>query len=161
MTPAPWTLDLPNLTATQALGRWLGETAKRGDCLLLSGDLGAGKTSLAQGLAAGLGVTESVTSPTFTLLNEYRARLPLYHIDLYRLEPAEVVGIGLAEYWLEPRGLTVIEWPERLPEPLLPEEFLTLTLTISPDDARLASVTAEGRRSTQWLTEVQALAARH
>lgn len=156
----PWTLELPNPEATRRLGEALGETARRGDCLLLRGDLGAGKTSLAQGLAAALGVTEPVTSPTFTLLNEYRARLALYHIDLYRLEPAEVVGIGLAEYWLEPRGLTVIEWPERLPEPLMPEEFIELTLTLGPGEGRTAALSAEGRRATQWLQEVQARAAR-
>ena len=159
-TVTPWTLVLPDPESTRRLGHALGETAKRGDCLLLRGDLGAGKTSLAQGLAAALGVTEPVTSPTFTLLNEYRGRFALYHIDLYRLEAAEVVGMGLAEYWLEPRGVTVIEWPERLPEPLLPEDYLTLTLTLGPAEGRTAALEAEGRRAAQWLQEVQALAAR-
>lgn len=159
-SPEPWKIVLPNPDATRRLGRALGETARRGDCLLLSGDLGAGKTSLAQGIALALGITEPVTSPTFTLLNAYKGRLAFSHIDLYRLEPQEVVGIGLAETWLEPRGLTVIEWPERLIEPLLPEDYLTLTLTIGPGEGRTAALAAEGRRAAQWLQEVQALAAR-
>ena len=102
---------------TQALGESWGRTAARGLVIGLSGDLGAGKTQLAKGIARGLGVTERIHSPTFTLVNQYESgRLPLFHIDLYRLEsPAQIIAAGLEEYF-HPEGVTVIEWAERWPE---------------------------------------------
>lgn len=153
-------LALATPDATQSLGRLLGETARRGDVLLLTGDLGAGKTTLSQGLAAGLGVSDPVTSPTFTLLNEYRGRLPFYHFDLYRLTPEEIESQGLAEYWEEPRGVVAIEWPERLRGWLVPESFMTLALTLAPKGGRQARLTATGRAGERWLEEVEARAAR-
>ncbi len=105
---------------TAALGRSLAAELRPGDVLALAGDLGAGKTRFTQGLAAGLGVEGGVTSPTFTLVHEYPGgRLPLTHIDLYRLEnPAEVLGIGLDDY-LYGEGVTVIEWADKF-EALMP-----------------------------------------
>ncbi|MDB5102001.1 MAG: hypothetical protein JWM80_6422 [Cyanobacteria bacterium RYN_339] len=147
------TIALPDPSATARLGRALGEHARRGDCLLLEGDLGAGKTSLAQGLAAGLGITESVTSPTFTLLNEYAGRLRLAHTDLYRLTALEIASMGLAETWLEPRGVCVIEWPERLAAArgeLDPEELLHLRLVQDGEGRRAELVRAEGRGAAWW-----------
>ena len=101
--------------ATAALGETWGRDAQSGLVIALSGDLGAGKTQLVKGLARGLGVTMRVHSPTFTLVNEYTGgRLPLFHLDLYRLETrAQVIGAGLEEYFYDPRGVAVIEWAER------------------------------------------------
>jgi tRNA threonylcarbamoyladenosine biosynthesis protein TsaE len=99
---------------TEALGESWGRTAVPGLVIALSGDLGAGKTQLVRGLARGLGITARVHSPTFALLNVYSGgRLELNHIDLYRLEtPEQVASAGLDDY-LEPAGVTVIEWAER------------------------------------------------
>jgi tRNA threonylcarbamoyladenosine biosynthesis protein TsaE len=100
---------------TFALGQEWGREARRGWIIGLSGDLGAGKTELVKGLAAGLGSSARVHSPTFALLNEYRdGRLPLFHLDLYRLNSREeVIGAGLEEYLTRPDGVSVVEWIER------------------------------------------------
>ena len=100
---------------TEALGERWGQLAQHGLVLALSGDLGAGKTQLVKGLARGLGVTSRVHSPTFTLVNEYSGgRLRLFHLDLYRLEtPAQIQSAGVEEF-LQPDGVAVIEWAERL-----------------------------------------------
>ena len=100
---------------TAALGESWGRALTAGSVLALQGDLGAGKTELVKGIARGLGVTERVHSPTFALLNLYTSgRLTLHHLDLYRLSSREeVVGAGLEETMFQPRGITVIEWPER------------------------------------------------
>jgi tRNA threonylcarbamoyladenosine biosynthesis protein TsaE len=102
---------------TESLGEAWGRAAQRGLVIGLSGDLGAGKTQLVRGLARGLGCTTRVHSPTFTLVNVYEGgRLPLFHLDLYRLETREQIhGAGVDEY-LEPDGVAVIEWAERLSE---------------------------------------------
>ena len=100
--------------ATEALGETWGRTAQSGLVLGLSGDLGAGKTQLVKGLARGLGITARVHSPTFALVNIYEGgRLILFHLDLYRLDtPEQIASAGLEEY-LQPQGVTVIEWAER------------------------------------------------
>ena len=100
---------------TFALARRIGEQLKGGEAFLLKGDLGAGKTVFAKGLAAGLGIDPAdVTSPTFTLINVLEGRLRLYHIDLYRLEPGSHQGLGLEEIFDDLTAVTVIEWAERL-----------------------------------------------
>jgi tRNA threonylcarbamoyladenosine biosynthesis protein TsaE len=101
---------------TSAVGRDLARSLTTGSVVLLSGDLGAGKTAFVRGLAAGLGIDpELVSSPTFTLIQEYRGgRLPLHHVDLFRLRSIEVDDLGLDELTLE-AGVTAIEWPDRLP----------------------------------------------
>ena len=100
---------------TLALGQRLSSYLRPGDIILLYGDLGAGKTALAQGICQGLGVTrEYIRSPTFTLVNEYIGRLPVYHIDLYRLDTfSEIEALGLEEY-LFSKGVSIIEWAEKL-----------------------------------------------
>jgi tRNA threonylcarbamoyladenosine biosynthesis protein TsaE len=100
---------------TEALGEQLGRAAQRGLVIALSGDLGAGKTQFVRGLARGLGVSSRVHSPTFTLVNEYGGgRLKLFHLDLYRLETAgQILGAGIEEF-LQPDGVAVVEWAERL-----------------------------------------------
>ena len=103
---------------TAAAGHNLATRIQPGDVVLLTGDLGAGKTAFVRGLAEGLGIDASdVTSPTFTLIQEYSGgRMPLYHVDLYRLKPIEVDDLGLEELTSE-GGVTAIEWPDRLPRP--------------------------------------------
>jgi tRNA threonylcarbamoyladenosine biosynthesis protein TsaE len=98
---------------TQGLGRELASLLRPGDVVLLLGELGAGKTCFAQGVARGLGVGEQVTSPTFTLMREYRGRMPLYHLDAYRLHgSADLFAIGVDEY-LERDGVLMVEWGDR------------------------------------------------
>ena len=103
---------------TTALGERWGRDAAPGWIVGLSGDLGAGKTQFVKGLARGLGITARVHSPTFALVNEYRGgRLPLAHLDLYRLDtPEQIFSAGLEEYLRRPNGVTVVEWCERWPE---------------------------------------------
>jgi tRNA threonylcarbamoyladenosine biosynthesis protein TsaE len=107
------TTHLPDEQATMRHGRALADTLRAGDVLALVGDLGAGKTHLTKGIVAGLGSPEEVTSPTFTLVHEYRAgRLPVFHLDFYRMKTqAEVLAIGWDEY-LDERGVVIVEWPE-------------------------------------------------
>lgn len=121
---------------TIAVGARMAGELKRGTVLALHGELGAGKTALVKGFARGLGITQEVTSPTFTLIHEYRGgRLPLYHVDLYRLEsPEQALGIGLEDY-LPGDGVTVIEWPERLRD-LLPANTWHLFLKVVDENTR-------------------------
>lgn len=102
---------------TLRLGERWGREARPGWVIGLTGDLGAGKTQLVKGIARGLGIAARIQSPTFTLVHEYReGRLPLYHIDLYRLDTAQqVVAAGLEPYFYQSEGVTVIEWVERYP----------------------------------------------
>ena len=102
---------------TRALGETWGKWAARGLVIGLTGDLGAGKTELVRGFARGLGISALVHSPTFALVHEYTdGRLPLFHIDLYRLNsPSQIISAGLEEYFDNPPGVTVIEWVERWP----------------------------------------------
>jgi tRNA threonylcarbamoyladenosine biosynthesis protein TsaE len=121
---------LQDRAETQRWGEALGAQLQAGQVVALVGDLGAGKTTLTQAIARGLGVTMPVTSPTFTLVHEYAGRIPLFHFDAYRLErPEEMADLGFDEY-LEREGVIVIEWADRV-APLLPAERLTLTLEIT------------------------------
>lgn len=122
--------------ATMALGEQLAGALRSGDVLALYGDLGAGKTYLVKGVARGLGgQPEDVTSPTFTLIQEYATNPPLYHIDVYRIEQLpELERIGLGEY-LHGNGICVIEWPERM-EPMLPAHTIRLRLTHVDENRR-------------------------
>ena len=113
---------------TYSLGQRLGREAKKGDIFCLNGDLGVGKTVFTQGFAAGLGITEPVNSPTFTLLQQYdEGRLPLYHFDVYRIgDVSERDEVGYEDCFYGD-GVTLIEWPERIRE-LLPEHVVTVTI---------------------------------
>jgi tRNA threonylcarbamoyladenosine biosynthesis protein TsaE len=138
-----FSLQLPTQAATQDLGCWLGEKLAVGTTLLLRGNLGSGKTTLVKGLGIGLQIPDTIDSPTFTLISEYHnGRLPLYHVDLYRLEGAAVDSLWLEAYWdgieFAP-GIVAIEWAERLR--YHPPEPLTITLT-HQGDQHLATLTA-------------------
>jgi tRNA threonylcarbamoyladenosine biosynthesis protein TsaE len=112
---------------TRRIGERLGALCQPGDLILLVGDLGAGKTALAQGIGRGLGITTTVNSPTFTLIKEYPGRLPLYHVDLYRLDdPDAVLALGLDDY-LDGDGVVVVEWADRA-QSFWPPRWLRLRL---------------------------------
>jgi tRNA threonylcarbamoyladenosine biosynthesis protein TsaE len=130
---------------TDAAGARLGATLAAGDVVALSGELGAGKTVFVQGLVRALGVATGATSPTFVLINEYRGRMPVHHVDAYRTESlAEIVDLGLPEL-MDGEGVTVIEWAERL-EPLLPPRAVRVRIVGVGDEPRTISI--EDRRST-------------
>ena len=120
---------------TQVLGERLGRRLGPGDVVACIGPLGAGKTCFLQGLARGLGVTTDVTSPTFVLVNQYRGRLPVYHVDAYRTGSlTELVDLGLEEM-LHGQGVTVVEWADKL-LPLLPPRTVTVTIAGLGDEPR-------------------------
>jgi tRNA threonylcarbamoyladenosine biosynthesis protein TsaE len=123
-----WAVTTATPEETETLGESLGRLLGPGHIVLLYGDLGAGKTQLARGLARGLGVSGPITSPTFTLINEYPGRVSFYHSDLFRLSgSAEVADLGLDDY-LYGDGVTAVEWPERLGS-LRPAEHLAITIS--------------------------------
>jgi len=120
-------LDSHSPEQTQLLGSYLGELAQKGDVFLLVGELGTGKTCLVQGIAHGLAIKEYAFSPSFVLLREYHGRLPLYHIDLYRLDRIEeIADLGLEEYFYG-KGVCVVEWAEKGLE-IVPRESLLISL---------------------------------
>jgi tRNA threonylcarbamoyladenosine biosynthesis protein TsaE len=116
-----------------ALGRRLGSELNPGAVVALIGDLGAGKTTLAKAIAAGLGVQETITSPTFTIIHEYESgRLPFYHFDVYRLEnPSEMEILGWEDYFFG-KGVTVIEWADRIPD-LIPKDAVRIDISYAED----------------------------
>lgn len=141
---------------TEELGERIGRLAWPGMIILLKGDLGAGKTVLARGIARGLKIDEPITSPTYTLIHQYHGRLPLYHFDIYRLgEPEEMYDLGYEEFFYGD-GLTVVEWPERM-EDLGPEEYLDITIEKILDngkDGRLIRITPIGDKYERFKGEL-------
>ncbi len=119
------------------LGERMAQLVEPGDFIALDGDLGAGKTLLTQGLARGLAVTEEIVSPTFTIIHEYESgRLPLYHMDVYRLkQPEEMYDLGYEEYFYG-EGVTVVEWAQII-ETLLPDEYLGMEISVVPEGREL------------------------
>ena len=150
-------LELTSLSDTERLGRVLGKIAEPGDLIILSGGLGAGKTTITQFIGAGLELPADcyITSPTFSLMQEYRGRLTLYHMDLYRLSSEEEIEeLGFLDY-IYGDGLTVIEWPDRLGS-LLPDEHLEIKLEAAEDEnTRSARLTATGPQWRNRLTVIQ------
>ncbi len=141
---------------TRHIGRIIGEMAEAGTLIALRGYLGCGKTALVQGLARGLEVPEKVyvTSPSYTLVNEYPGRLPLFHLDLYRLTDLDFDDIGLHDILDTHSAVVVIEWAERLaPDSLF--EGLTLQMEITGDNTRNIIFTADGDQPVQLLTRIE------
>jgi len=137
---------------TKALGRLLSTYLKRGDVVLLTGDLGAGKTTLTSGVGEGLKVNEEVLSPTFNLLKCYfHGRIPFYHIDAYRLE-GQNIEIGLDEV-IEGDGVCFIEWPQFI-EPLIPDERLEITIHHKGGDERELIFESEDP-SFSWINDLE------
>jgi tRNA threonylcarbamoyladenosine biosynthesis protein TsaE len=131
---------------TRRFGITLGERLGPGDVVTLSGELGAGKTVLAQGIAAGLGVTEPVNSPTFSLVHEYAGRCPVWHLDVYRLSGPDDLPDLSWDDMLEGRGVLLIEWPERIIR-ALPEDRLEISLAYGDGDSRCLEITSHGKRA--------------
>lgn len=126
-------LTTHNVDSTRALGAAISKILHERDLIILTGDLGAGKTALAQGIGAGLGVTETMLSPTFTVVREYLGRLPLQHLDLYRLvHVQEVLDLGIDD--VLDSGVTIVEWGEGAIE-ALGDERLEITISLVPDRA--------------------------
>lgn len=139
---------------TQGVGEQIGKVARAGDVILLVGGLGAGKTCLTQGIAKGLGVNEYTASPSFVLVREYHGRLPLYHIDLYRLTNLEeVADLGLDGYF-QGKGVSVVEWADRALE-LLPQEHMLVNLSYLSQARRKLRFEPKGGRYEEMLLELR------
>lgn len=153
--PFPSTLAVTTRSGeeTEALGRRAGAAAKRGDVILLAGELGAGKTCFVRGIAAGLECPERVTSPSFVLLNEYSGRETVFHVDLYRLAAGEGLDeLGLWDH--AEAGVLVVEWPERA-DGQLPEATLTVELSHGDgEDERRLLFRPSGERGGALLAAV-------
>jgi tRNA threonylcarbamoyladenosine biosynthesis protein TsaE len=132
---------------TLELGKCLGELLQPGDFVALEGDLGAGKTQFVRGVVSGAVCShdEMVSSPTFTLLNEYRCRIPIYHFDLYRLSSAEeIIELGFDEYFFG-KGASLVEWPDRLGDEI-PLERLELHFSYIDEQSRSIEIIGVGER---------------
>jgi len=140
---------------TTALGFCLGRALQAGDVVCVIGELGTGKTHFAKGIARGLGIERDVTSPSYTILQIYEGRIPLYHFDLYRMETAdELFDIGFDEF-IYGRGACIVEWADRFLA-YMPQERLTVSLEYGRDAAeRSVKVEAAGRRYQLLLEEMQ------
>jgi len=139
---------------TQLLGSYLGKLAQVGDIFLLTGDLGTGKTCLIQGIAHGLGIEEYAFSPSFVIIREYRGRLPLYHIDFYRLDRIEeITDLGLEEYFYQD-GVVVMEWADRWPE-ILPEWKLKVGFVIIDNSFRKITLSGNHYRAVEILKALE------
>jgi tRNA threonylcarbamoyladenosine biosynthesis protein TsaE len=137
------TIEIQNLTSTEAFAARIAAGLEPGEAVALEGDLGAGKTELARFILRALGVSESVPSPTFTLVQEYQTvRFPVYHYDLYRIEdPSELAELALEDAMAE--GVVLIEWPDRMRS--LPDSTLRIRLEIVGDGARRAEISGPAR----------------
>jgi tRNA threonylcarbamoyladenosine biosynthesis protein TsaE len=141
---------------TQQVGARLGEIAWPGEVILLSGNLGAGKTCLTQGIARGLGITEYAASPSFILVRELYGRLPLYHIDFYRLDHLEeIADLGLDEYFYG-KGVCVVEWSDK-GMVLLPPEHLLVEIAYLGDTGRSLTFKPAGERYRQMVAGLAGL----
>ena len=136
---------------TRQLAEKLGTLVFPNTLITLNGQLGAGKTTFTQGLAKGLGLQRKVTSPTFNILKIYKGRLPLYHIDAYRLEDIDQ-DLGFEEY-IDSDGVCVIEWSDFLPN-LLPDERMNVSLEILEDDSRKLTFSVQGEQYERLLEEL-------
>jgi len=139
---------------TIRIGKRIGGLLRAGDVVALIGELGAGKTLLVKGLAEGVGADKEtyISSPSFTLINEYRGRMPFYHIDLYRLSDGKEAGeLGLEEYF-HGQGITAIEWADRISS-LLPDELLRIHIHYTGKQTRSLEMTGIGKRYLELMKE--------
>ncbi|MBE9389668.1 tRNA (adenosine(37)-N6)-threonylcarbamoyltransferase complex ATPase subunit type 1 TsaE [Vagococcus salmoninarum] len=146
--------QLNNVDETQGLAESIGKVLLSGDCLVLTGELGAGKTTFTKGLGIGLGIEQMIKSPTYTIVREYRkGRLPLFHMDVYRLE--EGAGdLGLEEYF-EAEGVSVVEWGQMIAEEL-PSSYLEIILSYQEaEDSRKLVLKPVGERATDLVSRIE------
>ncbi|MBA7597580.1 tRNA threonylcarbamoyladenosine biosynthesis protein TsaE [subsurface metagenome] len=152
-------MNQPEITSnspeeTQEFGARLGQLAQPGDVFLLVGKLGAGKTCLTQGIAWGLGIDEYAASPSFVLVRELYGRLPLYHVDFYRLENLEEIAeLGLDEYFYG-NGVSVVEWAEKALS-LLPPEHLLIEMEYISDNERRLKLKPSGKRYREMVAQLK------
>lgn len=147
-------LRLNGLKETENFGIKLGKSLKAGDIVCLNGDLGAGKTTLTKSIGLGLGVDEYITSPSFTLINQYRGRIIVYHFDVYRLEEVdELYDLGFDEYFYGD-GVCIIEWADKI-EKLIPEERITIDIEKTDKvDERILHISGNGNRYEEIVKEL-------
>ncbi len=139
---------------TRGAGDRLGAVLRAGDVVLLSGELGAGKTVFVQGIARGLGFDASVSSKSFVLLGEYPARVKLYHADLYRLDlPEQVAELALEE--ISADGVLAVEWPERAGDGVLPEEHIRVEFEVTGEESRVLRVSGVGERAREMVNALK------
>lgn len=136
---------------TEQLGEKVAGYLNPGDVLTLEGDLGAGKTTFTKGLAKGLGIKRVVNSPTFTIIKEYDGRMPLYHMDVYRLEESDE-DLGFDEYF-SGEGVTVVEWASFIQD-MLPENYLSIRITLLNNQKRSFKLIPHGKRYVQLCEEL-------
>jgi len=144
-----------NADDTMHLGAFMGEHLGPGDIIGMTGDLGSGKTCLTRGIARGMGVSDTygITSPTFTLINEYPGRIPLYHLDVYRLSGSEdLEDLGYEEYFFG-RGVTVIEWAEKIDD-VIPSDAIFIDITFLDETRRAISVSSTGQSGIHLVTKI-------
>jgi tRNA threonylcarbamoyladenosine biosynthesis protein TsaE len=140
---------------TLGIGKFISGKLKKGDIVCLYGDLGSGKTVLTKGISSGLGVDkDTVASPTFVILRQYKGKLPVYHFDLYRLNsPGDILDLGYEEYFFD-EGISVIEWADKLGR-LLPREFLRIQLLVAGKNKRKLKISAQGLRYKKLLEDIR------
>lgn len=146
-------IEIKNLEEAEKLGIKLGSLLEKKDVICLNGDLGAGKTTFTQAIGKGLGVTEYITSPTFTIINEYEGRLPLYHFDIYRLFDEEELDLLGAQDYFYSEGVCVIEWANNA-ENILPKERLDIWIRIIDENGRQFKFIPHGDRYVKLVEEL-------
>ena len=141
---------------TIRIGKSIGSHLRAGDVVALVGELGAGKTQFIKGLATGAGVGKPtyISSPSFTLINEYPGKVPFYHIDLFRLKSQkEAEGLGLEDYF-QGRGITAIEWADKIPS-FLPDEMLSIHIVYTGKNRRSVEISGKGKRYEDLVNELK------
>lgn len=148
-------LKLTNLLETEKIGYKIGTLLKSGDILCLNGDLGAGKTTMTKSIGLGLGVKEYITSPTFTLINEYKGNIPVYHFDVYRLENVdELFDLGFDEYFYG-KGVCIIEWADKI-DKLIPKNRIVIDIEkTNNDNERIIQIGGFGQNYEELIKELE------
>ncbi len=149
-------IEVKGLKEMEDFGINLGKILKPGDIICLNGDLGTGKTTLSKSIGKGLEVDDYITSPTFSLVNEYEGRLAMYHFDVYRLENVEeIYDLGFEEYFYG-EGVSIIEWAEKI-EDFLPEERIVINIEKDKNDInkRYINISGRGKRYSEVIKELE------
>lgn len=153
MDNTPITFYSKSVSDTEELGRIIGKISEGGEILLLQGELGAGKTVLVKGIAKGLGISIPIVSPTFIIIRSYNGRLTLNHIDLYRLNNVE--GLGIEEYLDDDSSITVVEWGEKLTSWIDLKEYLLVKIDIVDENSRKIIMLPKGERYLRLIERIK------